>query len=86
MSSLHKTELEVKLNGLQELMDLKKTIYKQVKNAIRRVALAHMQATMQKNSIFVDSPTTGRTLFQIYTKIRACPGELHDVADNSSMA
>ncbi|KFQ61030.1 Keratin, type II cytoskeletal 80, partial [Pelecanus crispus] len=29
MSSLHRTELEVKLNGLQELMDLKKTIYEQ---------------------------------------------------------
>ncbi|NWQ94819.1 K2C80 protein, partial [Burhinus bistriatus] len=29
VSSLHRTELEVKLNGLQELMDLKKTIYEQ---------------------------------------------------------
>ncbi|XP_010175637.1 keratin, type II cytoskeletal 80, partial [Antrostomus carolinensis] len=29
VSTLHRTELEVKLNGLQELMDLKKTIYKQ---------------------------------------------------------
>lgn len=31
MSSLHRTELEVKLNGLRELMELKKTIYEQVK-------------------------------------------------------
>lgn len=31
MSTLHRTELEVKLHGLQELMDLKKTIYEQVK-------------------------------------------------------
>ncbi|NXU48742.1 K2C80 protein, partial [Turnix velox] len=29
VSSLHRTELEVKLNGLQELMELKKTIYEQ---------------------------------------------------------
>uniref|UniRef100_A0A8C8A6F4 Keratin 80 n=1 Tax=Otus sunia TaxID=257818 RepID=A0A8C8A6F4_9STRI len=29
VSSLHRTELEVKLKGLQELMDLKKTIYEQ---------------------------------------------------------
>ncbi|NXN75397.1 K2C80 protein, partial [Himantopus himantopus] len=29
VSSLHRTELEVKLNGLQELLDLKKTIYEQ---------------------------------------------------------
>ncbi|NXV76850.1 K2C80 protein, partial [Atlantisia rogersi] len=29
VSSLHRTELQVKLNGLQELMDLKKTIYEQ---------------------------------------------------------
>lgn len=29
VSTLHRTELEVKLNGLQELMDLKKTIYEQ---------------------------------------------------------
>ncbi|XP_071585453.1 keratin, type II cytoskeletal 80 [Heliangelus exortis] len=29
VSSLHRTELEVKLNGLQELMDLKKTVYEQ---------------------------------------------------------
>ncbi|XP_074989994.1 keratin, type II cytoskeletal 80 [Calonectris borealis] len=29
VSSLHRTELEVKLNGLQELMNLKKTIYEQ---------------------------------------------------------
>lgn len=48
MSSLHRTELEVKLNGLQELLDLKKTIYEQVKNAIGGAALAHTQAAMQK--------------------------------------
>ncbi|XP_010182501.1 PREDICTED: keratin, type II cytoskeletal 80-like, partial [Mesitornis unicolor] len=29
VSTLHRTELEVKLNGLQELMELKKTIYEQ---------------------------------------------------------
>ncbi|KFO89667.1 Keratin, type II cytoskeletal 80, partial [Buceros rhinoceros silvestris] len=29
VSTLHRTELEVKLHGLQELMDLKKTIYEQ---------------------------------------------------------
>ncbi|KFP26437.1 Keratin, type II cytoskeletal 80, partial [Colius striatus] len=29
VSTLHRTELEVKLNGLQELMNLKKTIYEQ---------------------------------------------------------
>ncbi|NXN94488.1 K2C80 protein, partial [Rhinopomastus cyanomelas] len=29
VSTLHRTELEVKLNGLQELMDLKKTVYEQ---------------------------------------------------------
>ncbi|KFW08351.1 Keratin, type II cytoskeletal 80, partial [Eurypyga helias] len=29
VSSLHRTELEVKLHGLQELMDLKRTIYEQ---------------------------------------------------------
>nr|XP_013810925.1 PREDICTED: keratin, type II cytoskeletal 80 [Apteryx mantelli mantelli] len=29
VSSLHRTELEVKLHGLQDLMDLKKTIYEQ---------------------------------------------------------
>lgn len=32
VSTLHRTELEVKLKGLQELMELKKTIYEQVGN------------------------------------------------------
>lgn len=30
VSTLHRTELEVKLKGLQELLELKKTIYEQV--------------------------------------------------------
>lgn len=53
MSSLHRTELEVKLNGLQELLDLKKTIYEQVKNAIGGAAPAHTQAAMQKKVAFL---------------------------------
>lgn len=81
MSSLHRTELEVKLNGLQELMDLKKTIYEQVKMHLGEWP-RNTQATMQKSDIFVDSSTTERALFQIYTKMRACLGELHGVADN----
>lgn len=32
---MHRTELEVKLNGLQELMNLKKTVYEQVKTQLR---------------------------------------------------
>ena len=47
MSSLHRTELEVKLNGLQELMDLKKTIYEQVKVQSGKWP-RNTQATMQK--------------------------------------
>jgi len=81
VSSLHRTELEVKLNGLQELMDLKKTIYEQVKTRSGDWP-RNTQGATQRNGIFRDSSTTERALFQIYTKMRVCPGELHGAADN----
>lgn len=36
VSTLHRTELEVKLKGLQELLELKKTIYEQVGTLLER--------------------------------------------------
>lgn len=36
VSTLHRTELEVKLKGLQELLELKKTIYEQVGTQLER--------------------------------------------------
>lgn len=39
MSTLHRTELEVKLKGLQELLELKKTIYEQVGAHLERAGM-----------------------------------------------
>lgn len=39
MSTLHRTELEVKLKGLQELLELKKTIYEQVGAHLERAGI-----------------------------------------------
>lgn len=38
-STLHRTELEVKLKGLQELLELKKTIYEQVGAHLERAGM-----------------------------------------------
>lgn len=84
MSSLHRTELEVKLNGLQELMELKKTIYEQVKmqSGEQPWHTHKLPWKKKKSGILVDSSTTERALFWFYTKMRACPGESHGVTDN----
>lgn len=39
VSTLHRTELEVKLKGLQELLELKKTIYEQVGTHLERAGM-----------------------------------------------
>lgn len=36
---MHRTELEVKLKGLQELLELKKTIYEQVGTHLERAGM-----------------------------------------------
>lgn len=67
-STLHRTELEVKLSGLQELMDLKKTIYEQVEMQLGGQPW-HTSKAKQKKGFFC-RPNTERALFPVCTKLR----------------